>query len=84
MIEISARNPFGFQMEQSERIPNASRAGALYSTPRYSTPRHDPLLTSANADTRGRAVDGPHASVSLLSLDPLWAAGKQDPTRWLR
>lgn len=35
------RNPFGFRAESS-RTPKASRAGALYSTPRYSTPAAEP------------------------------------------
>ncbi len=33
------RIPNGFHAD-SIRIPNASRAGALYATPRYATPRH--------------------------------------------
>lgn len=45
--------------------------------------RRNLLLTFANADTRGRAVDGPHASDSLPAHDPLWVTGKQDLTRWL-
>lgn len=42
------------------------------------------LLTSANADTRGRAVNGPHASVSLPARPPHRDAGKdQARSRWL-
>lgn len=74
----SERNPNGIHPE-SERLARG-RALSLHTD---LLQRQNLLLTFANADTRGRAVDGPHASDSLPAHDPLWVTGKQDLTRWL-
>lgn len=60
--------PDGFRAE-SERTPKASRAGALYATQLYSTPRQVPSLTIANADTR---------EDSLVSVGQVIDAGLRD------